>query len=400
MNRKALYFISIAALALTLVSGTVFLAVSHKNDKSVSAESDNSKSDFTYITPQLQEEEEENDTEDVIEPKVDKVVTSFVPATKIDLNTSSITLYVNREYPLPKEYKPEDLVRPNVAFDLTSSGDKTLMRSEAAKALEKLFRAAQKDGITLIGVSAYRSYDRQFKIFTNNMITKGQKHTFQYSAIPGTSEHQTGLSIDISGSTMKNKLTDAFADTMEGAWVAKNSYKYGYIIRYPKDKADITGYAYEPWHIRYVGRGLAYYLHTNNLTLDEYYKYTPSPDFDFEKVYADIINYAPPTRPPVVKATPTVNATPTLAEPQITEKPKPGSDNKNPTVTPGGKTNTHTGTTPVPTPDPNSGNTENNPPVVTEAPQDNTGSDQTGKQGTDGTDGSNSTAEDMGEDIN
>ncbi len=396
MNRKALYIISIAALALTLVSGIVFITLSHKDDKNVSAESVKSDSDFTYITPQLQEQDndgEDNDEEDVVEPKVDKEVTSFVPATKIDLDTSSMTLYVNREYPIPKEYKPEDLVRPNVAFDPTSSGDKTLMREKAAKALERLFRAAKKEGITLIGVSAYRSYDRQFKIFTNNIRTRGKNHTFQYSAIPGTSEHQTGLSIDISGSTMKNKLTDAFADTMEGAWVAKNSYKYGYIIRYPKDKAEITGYAYEPWHIRYVGRGLAYYLHTNHLTLDEYYKYTPSADFDFEKVYADIINYAPPTRPPV-KATPTVCTTPVPTEVPVTEKPKAGSDNKTPTISPGDDTKGHPDTTPVPTPKPNPEDPGNDSPVITKVAENITGPGQTNDTGTTATDGSEDALDD------
>ena len=89
----------------------------------------------------------------------------------------------------------------------------------------------------------------------------------------GTSEHQTGLAIDISCPTMNGILTDKFGETKEGKWVAENSYKYGFIVRYPKNKSNITGYGYEPWHIRYVGTELAKYLFDNNITLDEYYDY-------------------------------------------------------------------------------------------------------------------------------
>lgn len=314
MNRKALAIIIGSVLTVTLFSGIVFALASQKDSEEASAETsasdytDNSESDYTYIPPDPEEEVSDDTEEAADDQETADEIADFVPADEMDLEPSSITVYVNKEYALPKDYKPEHLVTPNVRFDITYYDERTLMRPEAAKALEKLFTAAGKDGYELVGVSGYRSYNRQYTIFTNNIVTKGKKHTLMYSAVPGTSEHQTGLAIDVSSKALHNKLSEDFASTPEGKWLAENSYRYGYIIRYPKDKAEITGYAYEPWHIRYVGKALANYLYTNKLTLDEYYKYTPSPDFDFEAQYAAIINYVPPTKAPTM--TPTITPTP------------------------------------------------------------------------------------------
>jgi D-alanyl-D-alanine carboxypeptidase len=309
LNRKVLIIIITAVLSVTLISGIVIIAVSRSNIHSDAKTTDSSGTtdgkDITHTTP-----DPGKINEVTLSPQeqqeVDKEIADFVPATKMDLDPASITVFVNKEHALPKTYKPQSLVTPYVHFSTTYQDEKTLMRPEAANALEKLFEAAAKDGYQLTGVSAYRSYYRQYKIFRNNIITQGKVHTLKYSAVPGTSEHQTGLSIDISTESMNNQLYDNFADTPEGLWVAKNAHLFGFIIRYPKDKADITGYAYEPWHIRFVGRGLAYYLFEHNLTLDEYYHYTPDPKFNFEKVYADLINYTPPTPTPTMPPTPTL----------------------------------------------------------------------------------------------
>ncbi len=223
--------------------------------------------------------------------------TPWTPATEIDLDPNSITVYVNREHSLPKDYVPEDLVIPNILFDIPDNSERNHMRKEAADAIEELFAAALQDGYTLYGISGYRSYRRQKEIFLNNIIHKGKNHTLKYSAIPGTSEHQTGLVMDVSSKSVRCRLITSFANCDEGKWLARHSHEFGFIIRYPQDKTDITGYAYEPWHIRYVGKDLANYLYTNNLTLDEYYNYKPSEDFDFEKKYASLINYKPPVTP-------------------------------------------------------------------------------------------------------
>lgn len=198
-----------------------------------------------------------------------------VPAAPVEVNTDldTYTFLVNREYPLSESYAPSDLTTPNIPFSfLDKTADKRKLRTVAAEALEELYQAAlAEEGLSIYGVSGYRSYDRQYDIYGTNLINKGLRHTNSYSAAPGTSEHQTGLAIDVSCASINYSLVNSFASTPEGIWLKENCWRFGFILRYPKDKESITGYAYEPWHIRYVGVPLAYYLYQNNLTLDEYY---------------------------------------------------------------------------------------------------------------------------------
>ncbi len=307
MERKSLIIIILSVVAITIVSGVIFIKVSHADDTTIDPNTiqvstttsgsiliGNAGDDFTYIPPTLENGSFTGPGNIDLAALDGEPEVPFVPATEMDLDPTSITVFVNKEYSLPKDYKPQNLVTPNVIFNLDYYDERTLMRPEAALALEKLFSAAKEDGVILYFISGYRSYDRQKKIFINNIVKQGKKHTLRYSAVPGTSEHQTGLSIDVSSESLEFKLSTGFSTSTEGIWLAENAYHYGYIIRYPEDKGDITGYAYEPWHIRYVGKGLAKYLYTNQLTLDEYYHYEPSPDFDFEALYADLINYVPP----------------------------------------------------------------------------------------------------------
>lgn len=231
----------------------------------------------------------------------------------INSNLDNIAILVNKEYVLPADYVPEDLVEPDVLFSFNYSSDKRLLRQEAATALEELFGAASNEGLTLAGVSGYRSYSRQFEIYAANLIRKGIEYTNQYSAMPGSSEHQTGLSIDISTGSIGYRLDEAFATTPEGKWLESNAHKYGFIIRYPSGKSNITGFSYEPWHIRYVGVELATHLYENDLTLDEYYGYEYSEDIydnvDYDKIistyYAMIKPVTTPT--PVVTTPPVEN---------------------------------------------------------------------------------------------
>lgn len=277
---------------------------------------DKSSSDFTYVSPSANNSKNDNTKDNS---------TSFVPNRKLNLNRNSITFLVNKEYSLPKNYVPKNMVVPNVRFDVANYDDRKQMRPEAAQALEETFTAAERDGYYLVGVSAYRSYHRQYDIFINNIVTKGKTHTLRYSAVPGTSEHQTGLAIDVTSESLHNRLDETFASTPEGKWLAVNAHKFGFIVRYPKNKEDITGYAYEPWHIRYVGRALATYLYKHDMTLDEYYRYKPSQGFNFETMYASLINYRPtPTPSPI----PLPTATPTPI-PSITPTPTPTKIPKN-----------------------------------------------------------------------
>lgn len=184
---------------------------------------------------------------------------------------ASITALVNKEYALPRDYVPADLVEPNVAFIFEEKSEKRLMRAEAARALEEMFNAAKEDGIYLAGVSGYRSYETQEWLFNYYVDIQGEETARRYSAEPGHSEHQTGLVMDVSGSTGYCAADDCFAGTPEAEWLAENSWKYGFIIRYPEGKESITGYAYEPWHVRYIGKELAADVFASGLTLEEYF---------------------------------------------------------------------------------------------------------------------------------
>jgi LAS superfamily LD-carboxypeptidase LdcB len=191
-------------------------------------------------------------------------------AIQVVSNPTSVTVLVNKTHKLPDGYIPPDLVYPNVKFPYSEKIEKREMRAVAAHALEKMFAAASKDGITLYAQSGYRSYVTQKAVFDDSVKTEGLKKTITAVAIPGTSEHQTGLAIDLTSPAVNDDVVQAYANTPDGEWVANNAHVYGFIIRYPKGKDAITGYEYEPWHIRYVGADVATYLYEHHLTLEEY----------------------------------------------------------------------------------------------------------------------------------
>lgn len=184
----------------------------------------------------------------------------------------SIAVLVNKHFALPENYKPPNLVFPNVAFTFDEKIDKRKMRKVAARALEKMFDGAKKDGIYLAGVSAYRSRSTQKALFNRYVQEDGLAKARTYSAEPGHSEHETGLAIDVSGSNGKCAVEDCFAGTKEAKWLKKHAAEYGFIIRYPKGKQSITGYKYEPWHLRYVGVEIAESITNQGITLEDYYR--------------------------------------------------------------------------------------------------------------------------------
>ena len=150
---------------------------------------------------------------------------------------------------------------PVVAVDADLSGSTTT----------KKFAGAAEDGLTLYATSGYRSYSTQKAIFERKLDRMSEKQANLSVAKPGYSEHQTGLAMDIEGETTKGTgLTEAFGESPEGIWAAKHCAEYGFIIRYPKDKTKITGYIYEPWHLRYVGREAAQEITALDVTFEEY----------------------------------------------------------------------------------------------------------------------------------
>ena len=157
-------------------------------------------------------------------------------------------LIVNKTYSLPEDY----------GSGLTDSTN---------NAFNQMKKDAQKEGLNLYISSGFRSYERQRSIYNNYVNTDGVKKADTYSAKAGHSEHQSGLAFDL------NTIDESFANTKEGKSVSDNCYKYGLILRYPKGKENITGYMYESWHLRYVGKELAEKLYNNGkwITLEEYY---------------------------------------------------------------------------------------------------------------------------------
>lgn len=185
-------------------------------------------------------------------------------------NPASIYVLVNKERNLPADYVPDDLVVPDVPFSFSGDSPKKLLRKEAAAALEKLVAAAKEDGIILKAVSGYRSYNTQKALFDSYAKKDGIEAANRYSAYPGQSEHQTGLTMDISGASVNYQLTAELGKTEEGIWLAEHAPDFGFIIRYPEGKEHITGYTYEPWHIRYIGVEAAKAVTESGLTLEQY----------------------------------------------------------------------------------------------------------------------------------
>ena len=189
----------------------------------------------------------------------------------------SLYVLVNKEFHLSPNYEPEDLVQVEVPFAPGRSSDVQRMRSEASGALTQMFNAAKDEkGYELYGASGYRSYAVQRSLFNSNVSRFGSEASANFlSAKPGQSEHQLGLAMDLTVPSLNYRLKYEFENTEEGQWVAENCWRFGFILRYIKDKTNITGYSYEPWHVRYVGKDLARYLYDNNLTLEEYYGFGP-----------------------------------------------------------------------------------------------------------------------------
>lgn len=188
---------------------------------------------------------------------------------------------VNKKRPLPAGYAPSDLAVPNVKLRLNASAEQMQYSQSASPALKEMFDAAAGEGIILVFGSGYRSETLQRQFYNQYVAQDGQAAADRYSARPGTSEHQTGLSFDATANNGACHLEICFAGTPEGAWLAANAYKYGFIIRYPEGKEDVTGYQYEPWHMRYVGKELAGEMHRTGVqTMEEFFDLPPAPSYD------------------------------------------------------------------------------------------------------------------------
>jgi D-alanyl-D-alanine carboxypeptidase len=188
-----------------------------------------------------------------IKPTADPVLPLVVQ------DPTNYLMVVNKKHPLPSTFIPSDLVDVTVPHI-----EQAQLRREPATALVQLFKAAEASGVHLTVVSGYRSYVYQKQLYDDYVANKGAAVAADLSALPGYSEHQSGLAADI------DPLAPTSVAEAQG-WLAKNAWQYGFIIRYLSGKSAITGYQYEPWHIRYVGIPMAKTLTHLGITLEEFY---------------------------------------------------------------------------------------------------------------------------------
>lgn len=264
MKKKLLIILSIL-----IVVGGVYFTWTKTQKKEEPKEETSEKQEETPKETEKEEEKEEPKEEEVQpeepeqpeEPIVEPSRHTNYPGTTSKGYTVEVIdgiayingiLIANKTYSLPSDYYPGGLLNDflNPYYEMQA--------------------AASNDGISLEIISGFRSYDDQDWIYNNYVDRDGREAADRYSARPGHSEHQTGLAADI------NSLYQSWGETAEGIWLNTHCADYGFIIRYPQGKESITGYMYEPWHIRYVGKDLAQKLYNNGdwITLEEYFGIT------------------------------------------------------------------------------------------------------------------------------
>lgn len=178
-------------------------------------------------------------------------------------NPNNNLVLVNKFNQLPSNYIPHDLEK----IDTKYANDYKYVRKVVKQAFEKLSKDAKKLGYDIIATSTFRSWKYQHSLYQYYVKEKGREYADNCSARPGHSEHQTGLAIDVMG---ENKDYNLFQESNSFEWMKENAHKYGFIMRYPSGKEHITGFKYEPWHYRYVGKEAAKIIFEKQITLEEY----------------------------------------------------------------------------------------------------------------------------------
>ncbi len=188
-------------------------------------------------------------------------------------------LVINKQNPIqPLDYVP-DLVVPDVRLRLSPGAEQMQIDRSISDDIKAMFAAAEAEGVTLVFGSGYRSAGTQKQFYDSYVARDGKEAADTYSARPGYSEHQSGLSFDVTSPSGACHLEICFENTPEGQWMAANAADYGFILRYPDGASAITGYQYEPWHFRYVGAEYAQEITARGLTLEEYLGLSPAPTY-------------------------------------------------------------------------------------------------------------------------
>ncbi|MCU1533064.1 MAG: D-alanyl-D-alanine carboxypeptidase family protein [Arthrobacter sp.] len=188
-------------------------------------------------------------------------------------------MVVNKHRALsPAAYVPADLVQPRVR--LATSGEAALLNSTTAAAAERMFAAAAADGVTMTLASGYRSFATQGNTYGNYVKSRGQAEADTVSARPGYSEHQTGWSFDLGDGGGACSFQPCFAEQPAAVWARDNGHRFGFVVRYPWMFHSITGYYYEPWHLRYIGSEAATDMKNRGIaTLEEYFGLEAAPAY-------------------------------------------------------------------------------------------------------------------------
>lgn len=194
--------------------------------------------------------------------------------TIIQEDDTDVTMLINKFYALPEGYVPADLV-PLDKYACVQGEDFSCqdveqieLRKEVYDAYIEFCDAASKENINIRAIAGYRSYDYQAGLWNYNASVYGEAYADEYYARPGQSEHNSGLCVDITFNGYNYNEIENY-DGYE--WILNNAHKYGFILRYPKDKVDVTRYGYESWHFRYVGKEAAKVIYDNDWTLEEYH---------------------------------------------------------------------------------------------------------------------------------
>ena len=260
-------------LLLVILSGLVVGVRSFNRDD----ENDYPVNGGTYID-NTQNTNTDNSTEETDESASDRIGESIEfcgsadPENAVvitDEQAMSYLALINNCYRVSRDFTPWDLSQVNVESMHAPTGVH-LLRGTAARATEQLFQAAATDGVFLILTSGYRSYDSQMMFHTNAIRDFGPEEGRRRSAVPGHSEHQLGLALDLSTHELSGDLVQTFAETPEGIWVSQNAHRFGFIQSFPYGREEDTGIMYEPWHIRYVGVEAATEIFNAGQILEEF----------------------------------------------------------------------------------------------------------------------------------
>ncbi|WP_312814885.1 D-alanyl-D-alanine carboxypeptidase family protein [Sedimentibacter sp.] len=277
-NRRKMKKAIITVTSLLIVLfGAIFL-IEGKINNEKEPEDDNP----VVEKPRDEDPAEENPTEDPTENPISERPGEETPEEPVNNDNDNLILIespevydvlVNKKRTLSKTYVPQDLVKLTEVPTVLENPEINQLREVAYNALIELFEAAkEEENYELYARSGYRSYGTQESLYNSYVANWGKAAADKFSAKAGQSEHQTGLAMDITCEAMNFQLDETFGETDEGKWVAENAYRFGFIIRYPKGKEDVTGYMYEPWHIRYLGTELAKEVYESGLTLEEYFE--------------------------------------------------------------------------------------------------------------------------------